>query len=123
MKYFSTIGTVLLSLAIPFVALAQGLFNAGDTFATAVRSLVGLFNQIIPVLAGLAILFFFWGLIRYIYKAGDSKGRAAGRDAIIWGLVGLFIIFSLYGILNFLSYNFGLATPVPGTPMLPNPGL
>ncbi|MEI6864226.1 MAG: pilin [Candidatus Adlerbacteria bacterium] len=75
-------------------------------FSDLVDQLIKLMNSFIPLLIGVAIIFFFIGLIRYIYKSGDAKGRAAGRDNIIWGLIGLFIIFTLWGILRFLQIAF-----------------
>ncbi len=76
------------------------------TFCGFIKSLIALMNAIIPVLVIFAIAFFFIGLIRYIYNAGDAKGRSSGRTAIIWGLIGLFVIFSLWGILQFLTTAF-----------------
>lgn len=86
--------------------------SSSATFSDLVKSLIGLMNAIIPTLIGFAIVFFFIGLIRYIYNAGDAKGRSSGRTAIIWGLIGLFVIFSLWGVLHFLEVAFfPAATP------------
>lgn len=79
----------------------SGTTNA--TLADVIRTIVGLINSAMPALAGIVIIVFFIGLIRYIYKAGDAKGRAEGRFAIIWGLIGIFVIFSLWGIINLLQ--------------------
>lgn len=76
------------------------------TLAGFINNLIGIVNSLLPILGGLAVVFFFWGLIRYIYNSGDAGGRSEGRDAIIWGLVGLFIIFTLWGILTFLQETF-----------------
>lgn len=76
------------------------------TFADVVGTIVGLINLAMPVLAGLVIVIFFIGLIRFIYKAGDAKGRAGGRFAIIWGLIGIFVVFSLWGIIAVLQEAF-----------------
>jgi hypothetical protein len=114
-------------LLLPAVANAQtpsvSLSGTSATLSSMERNIVGIMNSLIPVLAASAIVFFFYGLIRYIYHSGDAKGRATGRSAIIWGLIGLFVIFALYGILNFLGYNLGLSYSTPGTPILPNPNL
>lgn len=75
-------------------------------FADVVRMLVGLINDIVPVLLGIALLFFFWSGIRYIYKAGDAKGKNEERQALLWGLAALFILFSIWGILGLLGEAF-----------------
>ena len=77
--------------------------NSSMTLSSLVTALIGLMNSFIPVLVGGAIIFFFVGLIRYIYSAGDAKGRTNGRATIIWGLIGMFVIFSLWGILHFMQ--------------------
>ena len=97
--------------------------STGATFASLVGSIIGLIDLIIPILVGMAVLLFFWGLIQYVRKAGEAKGREAGKQAIIWGLIGLFIIFSLGGILNIISYSLNIPTPVQGTPILPSPNV
>lgn len=99
----------LVTLGAPLYALAQNRAPAivvgrtNVTFASLVVVFVGLFNKLAVVAATAAIAFFFWGLVRYITNAGDSKGRVTGRQAIIWGLAGLFLIFALAGVLNFLQ--------------------
>lgn len=73
------------------------------TLESFVGTLNGMVNRIVPVLATLAIVFFFYGLVRYIYDAGNSKGHERGRQAMLWGLVSMFIIFSLWGIIQFFQ--------------------
>ena len=79
---------------------SNAIFMTSLTFRDLVLNLVSNVNVVMPLLAGIAVVFFFIGLIRFIYKAGDAKGRKTGRDAIVWGLVGIFVIFSLWGIIR-----------------------
>ena len=57
-------------------------------------------NPIILLLAGAAFILFLWGVFEFIKGAADEKSREEGRRAILWGLVGLVIIFGAYGIIN-----------------------
>lgn len=84
--------------------------TTGATFATMVVKLVSFMNDLVPVLATAAIVFFFYGLVRFIRNSGDAKGRATGRDAIVWGLVGIFVIFALWGIIRFIQISLSLPT-------------
>jgi hypothetical protein len=114
MKRLSKIALVS-SVFLPYIAAAQSsvvqsVTQQATSFPQTSMNLttfVGLFyryiNATTPVLAALAVACFFYGLVRYIYYAGDAKGHEFGRQAIIWGLVGLFVIFSLWGILQFLK--------------------
>ena len=49
---------------------------------------------------------FFWGIAKFMLQAGDREGRSKGKEMIVWGLVGMFVIFSLGGILKFLQIAF-----------------
>jgi heme/copper-type cytochrome/quinol oxidase subunit 2 len=84
----------------------MGFLSTGSTFASAVQTLIGLLNMIVGVLVALAVVVFFIGLVRYIKDAADSKGHKEGRERIIWSMVALFILFSVWGILALMSVTF-----------------
>jgi len=84
----------------------MGFLNGQSSIYSAVQSLLGLMNMLIGVLAALALVVFFIGLVRYIRDAADAKGHAEGRERIIWSLIALFILFSLWGILALMSITF-----------------
>ena len=65
-------------------------------------------NPIILLLAGVAFVLFLWGVFEFVKGAGDEKKREEGRRAIMWGLVGLVIIFGTYGIINIALGTFSL---------------
>lgn len=52
------------------------------------------------LLFGIAFVIFFWGIVQYIKKADDVKGRAEGTQSILWGIVGMVIMISVYGIIR-----------------------
>ena len=84
----------------------MGFLNGATTFATAIQTLVGLINMLVSVLAALALVVFFIGLVRYVKDSADSHGHTEGRERIIWSLVALFILFSIWGILALMSFTF-----------------
>ena len=57
-------------------------------------------NPIIALLFALAVIYFLWGVIQYIRNSGDAQKRADGVKHITWGIVGLVIMVSVFGILN-----------------------
>ncbi len=69
------------------------------TLATLVGQIIGLINTIIPVLMGAALVLFFVGVIRYVYQSGDAHGHTEGKELFMWGLIALFILASVWGIL------------------------
>lgn len=71
-----------------------------------------------PVIISLAILFFLWGLTRYILKTDDVEGRKGARSMMTWGVIIIFVMVSLWGLVNFLDGLFGLDDIPPGFPEL-----
>ncbi len=66
-------------------------------------------NPIILLLAAAAFVLFIWGVFEFVRQAGDVSKRKKGREAILWGLVGLLIIFGAYGIIDMAIGSFNLS--------------
>ena len=73
-----------------------------------VKVVVQIINPIIMLLAATAFVVFLWGLFQFIWHAGDEAKRVEGRKAVLWGLIGLVIIFGAYGIINIALGTFNL---------------
>ncbi len=72
------------------------------------RVVVQIVNPIILLLVAIAFLTFLWGVFEFIRNAGDETKRAEGQRAILWGLVGLVVMFGAYGIINVATSTFNL---------------
>lgn len=75
------------------------------------KVVVQIINPIILLLSAVAFVVFVWGLFQFIRKAGDETARTEGKQAILWGLIGLVIIFGAYGIINVALGTFNLDVP------------
>jgi hypothetical protein len=67
------------------------------------------------------MLFFFWGLAQYILNSGDPTAQAEGRNKMIWGIVALFVMAAIWGLVKFLGDNLGITqqgAPAVG-PLIP----
>jgi hypothetical protein len=65
---------------------------------------------VIPVLFSLALGAFVWGVMKYFFLDSDSEeGRRQGRQFILWGLVGMVLLFSAWGVVYILLDTLGLA--------------
>ena len=67
-------------------------------------------NPIILLLGALAFIVFLWGVFEFVLHAGDETKRKEGKQAILWGIIGLVIIFGAYGIINLALGTFGIPT-------------
>lgn len=65
-------------------------------------------KMLIPLVAGIAFIVFLYGLGQFVLHAGESDAREEGRRLMIWGLVGLFVMFSVWGLVFFFAQTFGV---------------
>jgi hypothetical protein len=64
-------------------------------------------NPIIGVLFALALFYFLYGLTVFIVNAGDTAKREEAKSHMFWGLVGLFVMVSAWGIIGIAVGTFG----------------
>ena len=65
-------------------------------------------NALLPIAFSLCLLYFFWGIAKYIRNAGDEKAIEQGKETMIWGVIALFVVFSIWGIIRFIGGEFGI---------------
>lgn len=74
-------------------------------------------GALIPLLFAVAVGVFIWGVIQYLRNSADSKKREEGRSFMIYGIVSLFVMISIWGLVGFLGNTFGISTDfVPNLP-------
>ncbi|MCX6731513.1 MAG: pilin [Candidatus Parcubacteria bacterium] len=96
----------------PFLAMAA-------TVATLVDKIMSILNIIVPLLIAVAVVIFLFGVVKYITAGGDEEKRKESRNVMIYGIVGLFVMVAVWGLVNVLISTFGLETTVPVVPGLP----
>lgn len=60
-------------------------------------------DPIITLLALAAFVVFVWGVVEFIRGADNQEARGKGQKHIIWGLIGLTIIFGARAILALIQ--------------------
>jgi hypothetical protein len=93
-----------LVLAPSFAFAQQKLGNIEDLLEAVGR----LVNLALPIVVGLALLGFFWGLVKFIFAQGDSDAKDQGKRIMIWGVVALFVMVSIWGLVRFVGQAFGI---------------
>lgn len=108
---------IFIFLIFPIVVSAQ--INTFKDLLTAIMSLIAL---LIPLAYGLALLFFLWGIAKFIFKAGDEKAKEDGKRLMVWGVIALFVITSIWGIIAVFRYDLlGIPTRNMISPPGPSP--
>jgi hypothetical protein len=98
------------SVALPFMAFAQNANNANFGWINSLIQQVGtVITNLIPLLIAIALLVFIWGVVKFI-SAADDSARDDGKKKMIWGIVGLFVIISVWGLVALLRQLVGVGT-------------
>lgn len=67
---------------------------------------------VIPLIFALALAVFLWGVMKFIATSDPAK-RKEGKNFIVGGLIGLFVMTSLWGIIKIVSNTLGTGSAVP----------
>ncbi len=86
-------------------------------FDTIVDSIGGIISTLIPIVVALGILFFIWGLVQFIFASGDEAAKDEGKRKMIWGVVALFVIVSVWGLVALLNQLTGVNQGIGFTPV------
>lgn len=65
-----------------------------------------LMNAVVPLLVALAVVSFVYGIIQYFLFPDNEEKRKAGKTFIFWGLVTLFVMVSIWGLVGIFSGTF-----------------
>ena len=83
------------------------------TYLAAYDSLRILLNWAFGVLLAIAVFAVAYGIFKFVINSGNEQGRKEGRSTILWGVIGIFLMVSLWGLVNLLSSIIELNTQAP----------
>lgn len=98
---------------LPIIAFAQLAQTDSLVFYAGL-----IIQRIISLAILIAFLFFVWGIAQFIRTAGDATARAEGKQRMIWGVIALAVLASIWGLVWWLQYEFNIVPA--GTPLLQN---
>ncbi|MEQ1499986.1 MAG: hypothetical protein ABL917_01275 [Parcubacteria group bacterium] len=110
---------IIVSAIIVFPALAHAQLEGVEGLLVALRRLL---NLTIPVLIALSVVYFMWGVAQFILNdASNEKTREDGKKKMLWGVIALFVMVSIFGILAFIGNTLDIENPYTNSPTN-NPG-
>ena len=101
----------------PILASAESAKSLG----TVLDNVKELLAKIIPIIMVIATIVFLWGVVRFITSAQDAEKRKEARDLIIYGLIGLFVMVAVWGLVAIIQQFFGI--PGSGGAIPTGPGI
>ena len=102
-KTITTIFITSLSLAaIPVLA-------APKDFKAVIDEIIigGLLKPLVPLLVGLAVVVFIYGVLTLILSEGGEK-KEDGKKYMFWGIIGIFVMVSVWGLVAIVQSTFNL---------------
>ena len=111
------IAVFVLSLLFPFNTFAAAIVSAPQSstnssagpitsFQDLAKRLLDMINLVIPFIISLALLYFLINIFKLVFASDDSKGREDAKGLIIWGIVTLFVMVSVWGLVRILTSTF-----------------
>ena len=64
---------------------------------------VYILNPIIGFMFAVAVVMFIYGIVEWIWDGDNEEKVEVGKKHMIWGIIGIFVMLGVYGILNILS--------------------
>ncbi|MFT7328157.1 MAG: hypothetical protein ACI870_000337 [Crocinitomicaceae bacterium] len=95
-------GAIALAL-MPFIIFAQQ--PQADAFSILDRIAVFV-SRAVPVLIAIAFAYFLYGVVRFI-MAQDADKKKDARSIVIQGIIGLFIMLSIWGLVGIIQRSIG----------------
>ena len=107
----------IIAFAAPSIAMAQT--SAVTDVNSLSAKLLGIGNTVTYILVAFAVIYIVWNVIHYLIMGSGEEGRSKSAMNILWGIVGLFVIVSIWGLVTILTNTFR-TTPTQQT--IPNFG-
>ena len=106
----------------PLSAFAQQITDANGV----TNKLTNIGNTVVILLISFSVIWIIVNVVRYLVAGGDNEKRKAGGLSILWGVVGLFVILSIWGLVAILKNTFSTNNNVPTNQfpvVIPPPGV
>src|SRR6185369_2737726 len=101
----------------PLLAFAQ--YTPSQGIVGLIKFFSTILGYLFPVLIALAVILFIWRVFQYTISA-DEDTKEKAKSGIIWGIVGIFVMVSVWGLVAILQSTFGtqgvqgnIGNPIP----------
>ncbi|MEK7105044.1 MAG: hypothetical protein AAB868_03315 [Patescibacteria group bacterium] len=70
-------------------------------------------GSVIPLIITLALAMFIWGVIQYVINDQEEAKKAKGKEFMIWGIIGLTVMFGVWGLVKIVGTTFNIEYVIP----------
>ena len=98
--------------------------GSGKNYSSDLGGVVALLGDtlsaLVPLIIGFALLAFLWGVFMYLWQGDDESKREESKKFMIWGIVGLTVMVSLWGLVSITANSLNFHLPSGLVPTLPD---
>ena len=112
-KALALVSGMFAALSLPLVSFAA-VNNISDVGTFIINTIN---NVLVPVIFAIAFIVFLWGAFSaFILGHNSEDAKERGKNLMLWGLIGFFVMVSVWGLVNILTgtISFGNNTGVSG---------
>jgi|CXWL01.1.fsa_nt_gi hypothetical protein len=97
---------------VPLLAFAQQRVTSIQEAGGFIIDIIN--NVLVPVVFALAFIVFIFGVFRYFISGGhDEEARDKGKQLMFFGIIGFFVMVSVWGLVNIIVGSVGLNNAPP----------
>jgi hypothetical protein len=111
---FIKIQNIILAAAAFLPSLVSAQRRASKEVADIIVVFVEIIYISIPILTGLGLALFLWGVVRYI-GTSDEGTKQEARSVILYGIITLFAMVAVWGLVYFVAGTLGIGIDNSGT--------
>lgn len=105
------------ALFAPFMASAQ-IAAGASTVPGLIAFLKDFLSTATVLILAAAVVYFLWNVFGYVMASGDPEKRAEKQSGIIYGVIGIAVMVSIWGLVNFFTSSAKLDTTTQSAPAL-----
>jgi fumarate reductase subunit D len=102
------IALLVYSFLVPVAVYAQDF----ETFMGTLQSVIA---GAVPIIISFGVVVLLWGIVKYIRAADQPQKREEGRQLIVYGIISVFVMVSMWGLINLI-----VSTVLGGDPLFLN---
>lgn len=103
--------------SLPLISLADTKCGSVISYDTLLTCILSILNSLIPIIIALIILWIVWSAFQFAKAEGEERSKY--RDAMVWGIVAIFVTVTIWGLVGILTGTFGNLVTAP-KPTLPD---
>lgn len=111
------ISTYLISLLAFFASPVFAAVPRNFRDLIQVTIIGGILRPLVPLLIGLAVVVFIYGVLVLIFSEGGDK-KEDGKKYMFWGIIGIFVMVSVWGLVAILQSTFGFDSGINNIPSI-----